>query len=432
MNPPPSPTQQREARIDSAIAEYLIARQDGGRFNQSEWLAKHVDLATELGNFLKDEEQIGGILVPLKSASHDTVTQSPHRDRIESGPQISSPLSLPATIGDYELLEEIAHGGMGIVFKARQKRLNRIVAMKMVLGSRLASPKDIERFQREAEAAAGLDHPNIVPIYEVGIIDGLPFFSMKLIENGSLQQCKTRYLADPRSAAKLLAKAARGSPRAHQQGILHRDLKPSNILIDEKGDPHVVDFGLAKRIEDSADPRGDNTLSGAIIGSPSYMAPEQARGQSKQLTTAADVYGLGAILYDLLAGQPPFRAESATETLLLVIYEEPEAPSRLRPNVPRDLETICLKCLAKEPSKRYPSTHEFAQDLERWLNGEPVQARSVGRVERVTKWARRRPTAAALVIVSCLASGLVVGGLLVSNVLISSGSAGPNSSAQRL
>ena len=300
----------------------------------------------------------------------------------------------------------------------RQASLNRAVALKMILAGQLASAADVQRFHAEAEAAANLDHPHIVPIYEVGTHEGQHYFTMKLIEGGSLQQ---RILtqgpevgkADQRRAAGLVATAARAVHHAHQRGILHRDLKPANILLDQQGAPHVTDFGLAKRVE------GDHgqTQSGAIVGTPSYMPPEQARGE-KVLTTAVDVYALGAILYELLTGRPPFRAASPLDTLLQVLEREPQRPRSVNGRVDRDLETICLKCLDKDPLRRYGSAEALARDLERILAGEPIAARRSSAWERGAKWARRRPAAAALVGVCLLAALLLVIGVAVGVALL--------------
>ena len=302
-------------------------------------------------------------------------------------------------IGDYELQDVIAHGGMGVVYRARQVSLNRIVAVKMILAGQLASKADVQRFKTEAEAAASLDHPHIVPIYEVGEHEGQQYFSMKLIEGGNLGQ----WLSDaaqkrsPHSVAQLMATVARAVHHAHQRGILHRDLKPANVLLDAAGAPHVSDFGLAKRVEGES----GMTQSGVIVGTPSYMAPEQARAE-KHLTTGVDVYGLGAVLYELLTGRPPFQAATPLETLIQVLECEPVPPRSLQPRVSRDLETICLKCLHKMSERRYESAAALADDLERWLRGEPIVARSAGRVERVAKWVKRRPVVSALLAVVML------------------------------
>ncbi len=369
-------------------------------------------------------------------------------------------------IGHYELLEQVGRGGMGIVFRARDTRLNRFVALKLILTGRLASEAEVKRFRTEAEAAAHLEHPHIVPIYEVGESDGRHFFAMKLVEGGTLAtwieetwggpnsspprlavastsrtpapedgHTPTGAIARPKpkldsqpALANFVAKIARAVHHAHQRGILHRDLKPANILLDAGGEPLVTDFGLARRLGTEE----NLTMSGTVVGSPSYMAPEQARGRAGEITTAADIYSLGAILYELLAGQPPFAGETALDTLRLAAEQEPIPPgqrakilvSRLHDAndprrsrrrwawdepVDRDLETICLKCLEKNPARRYASAAELADDLERWTRHEPILARPGSALARLRKWTRRHPATTVLMVVSALAlAGIIV------------------------
>jgi WD40 repeat protein/tetratricopeptide (TPR) repeat protein len=331
----------------------------------------------------------------------------------ESPPQDTGAVAnAPRLFGDYELLEELGHGGMGIVFKARQylgggePRPCRMVALKRIRAEQLATAAEVQRFRKEAEAAAHLDHAHIVPIYDVGERDGQHYFSMRLLPGGSLDRClRGRAGADQqRQAARWVATVARAIHYAHQRGILHRDLKPGNILLDERNQPLVSDFGLAKRLQDEADPPSGESLTpaGAVLGTPSYMAPEQAAGK-RWLTTAADTYSLGAILYALVTGRPPFRGETQMETLLEVLEKAPPAPRALNPLLDRDLETICLKCLEKEPGRRYGTAEALAEDLEKWLDGRPISARPVGRGERLWRWCRRNPLpAAAVALLACI------------------------------
>jgi serine/threonine protein kinase/tetratricopeptide (TPR) repeat protein len=343
--------------------------------------------------------------------------------------QAASSQSVPG----YEILGVLGRGGMGVVYKARQIKLNRLVALKMIRSASHAGPDDLARFRSEAEAVARLQHPNIVQIFEVGEQDGQPFCALELVEGGNLQQLVKGEPQPARRAAELVETLARAIDHAHRQGIVHRDLKPGNILLASKEPrpespepktgrptglstldsqlptPKITDFGLAKRLDDDDLNR---TGTGSVLGTPTFMAPEQAAGRTRDIGPAADIYALGAILYDLLTGRPPLRGESVVDTLQLVQTAEPVPPSRLQPRVPRDLETICLKCLRKLPATRYASAAALADDLRRFLNGEPIVARPVPAWERATKWARRRPAAAALLAVSVLALvGAAVGGL---------------------
>ncbi|MGO9465271.1 MAG: protein kinase domain-containing protein [Isosphaeraceae bacterium] len=309
--------------------------------------------------------------------------------------------------GDYELIRELGRGGMGVVYKARQLSLNRPVALKLLKSDILASDDERRRFQNEAEAVALLDHPHIVPIFEVGEHDRRQYFSMKLVGGPSLEKKLAAYAGDPKAIARLVKTAAEAVHHAHQCGILHRDLKPSNILLDERGEPYVTDFGLAKRIEGDS----EMTVSGAILGTPSYMAPEQASGRRGAVTTATDVHGLGAILYSLLTGRAPFQGKSVAEVLEAVRELAPNAPSKFSASIPRDLEIICLKCLEKDPPRRYASAQAVADDLHRYVAGEPITARPASSFERLWLWCKRNPklaaavgsTAAALVLVAVFA-----------------------------
>jgi WD40 repeat protein/tRNA A-37 threonylcarbamoyl transferase component Bud32 len=307
----------------------------------------------------------------------------------------------------YEILEELGRGGMGVVYKARQTKLNRLVALKMILASGHAGEAELARFRTEAEAIARLQHPNIVQVYEVGEHDGRPFFSLEFCPGGSLDRKLAGTPLPPQQAAQLVETLARAMQAAHEANVIHRDLKPANVLLAADGSPKITDFGLAKKLDDAG-----QTQSGAVLGTPSYMAPEQAGGKARELGPAADVYALGAILYELLTGRPPFKAATQVDTILQVLGDEPVPPTQLQSRTPRDLETICLKCLQKAPGKRYGSAAALAADLHRYQAGEPIQARPVGRVERAGKWVRRHKglsaglTAAALALL--LGSGVAI------------------------
>ena len=302
------------------------------------------------------------------------------------------PKRMQMEFGDYELLEEIGRGGQGVVYRARQKSLNRTVALKIIGLGHWASTPHLKRFRHEAEAAASLEHPQIVPIYEIGERDGSCYFSMKFVEGGQLDEVVRREQMSTRHAAELLVKIARTVQFAHEHGILHRDIKPGNILLDRKGEPHLTDFGLARLIEQES----TVTNSFDVLGTPSYMSPEQAAGHAKELTPAADVYSLGAVFYQMLTGQAPFAGGTTYETIRLVMETEPRNPRLWNPKVDLDLATICLKCLEKDPKKRYETAEALAKDVERWLRHEPIRARRASVITRSRKWVRRNPVLAAV------------------------------------
>jgi TolB-like protein len=299
-------------------------------------------------------------------------------------------------LGDYELLDEVGRGGQGVVFRARQKSLNRIVALKVIGLGQWATRAHLKRFRLEAEAAASLDHPCIVPIYEVGERDGQCYFSMKFVEGGQLDEVVKHTPLSIRQAVELIAKVARTVHYAHEHGILHRDIKPGNILLDANGAPHLTDFGLARLVESES----TVTRTLEVLGTPSYMAPEQAAGNNTEVTGTTDVYGLGAVLYQLLTGHPPFTGGTTYETIKLLLETEPRPLRLWNPKVDRDLSTICLKCLEKDPQRRYPSALVLAEDLERWVKHEPIEARPIGVIRRGKKWLQRNPTAAGIAVLS--------------------------------
>ena len=324
----------------------------------------------------------------------------------------------------YDILGELGRGGMGVVYKARHRRLQRLVALKMVLAGAHVGQMGLARFRAEAEAVAKLLHSNIVQIYETGEHEGRPYFSLEFVDGGSLDQRIRESPTSPRAAAQLVETLARTMDVAHQRGIVHRDLKPANILLARIGSqssmvrsreldssslpgdhwsrntvPKIADFGLAKRVDEDS----SQTQSGTILGTPSYMAPEQAGGKNREIGPACDIYSLGAILYELLVGRPPFKAGNPIDTVRQVIEQEPVPPRQLEPRVPHDLETICLKCLEKVATKRFATAADLADDLRRFMEGEPIQARPTPAWERAWKWGKRRKTAAALLCLSVLA-----------------------------
>ncbi len=311
--------------------------------------------------------------------------------------------ALPKIPG-FAILRILDHGGMGVVYLARELELGRIVALKMISAVQL-SPGQLARFRVEAESAAHLQHPNCVPIFHFGAVDGRPYFSMEYIDGGSLSQPLDRTQPFTRRAAELVETLARAVQFAHEHGIVHRDLKPSNVLLTSAGVPKISDFGLAKRLDGAS----SATQTGEILGTPCYMAPEQAEGKKDSIGPLTDVYGLGAILYELLTGRPPFRGASPLETIRMVAAAEPIPPTRLAPSVPRDLEAICLKCLEKTPRRRYGSAGELADDLRRFLNGQPVHARRIGSVRKIWRWIRRHPQWSAALGMAAILTGLGLG-----------------------
>jgi serine/threonine protein kinase len=392
VSTPNDPTISRDS-LDGIIAAYMLAIEAGNVPNRQELLDHHPDHADALRAFFADVDRMDRVASPLRVAGGLDETGTLDTNGHTALPTVRY-------FGDYELLEEIARGGMGIVYKARQVSLNRIVALKMILAGSFASSREVQRFRLEAEAAANLDHPHIVPIYEVGDHEGQQYYAMKFVEVSSLAK-HTR--GDLRREVAGLVDVARAVHHAHQRGLLHRDMKPSNVLVDSQGTLLVTDFGLAKRLA-----AGDRsfTETGHVLGTPKYMAPEQAAGR-KDLTVAADVYSLGVILYERLTGRTPFTGDNALAILRQVGESEPPRPSTFRRGLDGDLETVVLKCLEKEPSRRYRSAEALADDLANWLAGRPISARPMGQFRRAWRWCRRNPAVAGLT--TAVAASLLVG-----------------------
>ena len=376
-----------DPQLVALLDDYLQRLQRGERPDREALLAAHPQLRSALECFDALEDMAptsqagapGDATLDFPDGQGDTTLDFP-----------DAPDDLPRDFGSYELLAEIGRGGMGVVYRARQKGLERMVAVKMILASFLASSEHVRRFQVEARAAAGLRHPHIVQIHEVGQVHGQHFFAMEYIEGGNLAQRIARGPVDPHTAVRLMAQVARAVAHLHQHGVVHRDLKPSNILLDEAETPYVTDFGLAKVFA----PGSEMTATGVIAGTPSYMAPEQASGRSGEVGPAIDIYSLGAILYELLTGQPVFRRETPLDTLLAVMGGEPTLPRELNPHIPRPLQTICMKCLARSPGDRYASAAALADDLDRFLKGEAIQAQPPSFTQRLWIWTRREPALA--------------------------------------
>ncbi len=371
------------------LDEYLRQLQAGDQPDRDKLLKKHPKLAPAL-ECLDLLEGIASDLLEGVTRAAQAATPGPVKDSTIT--LSSSAIQLPSDFGAYELLEEVGRGGMGVVYKARQKGLDRAVAVKMILAGHLASPEHVRRFQAEAKAAGRVRHRNIVDIHEVGELYGRHYFVMEYVEGTSLAKRIASGPVDVQTAVRLVAEVARAVDHLHGQGIVHRDLKPSNILLDARDKPYLTDFGLAKVLVAGS---ADMTTTGAILGTAPYMAPEQASGHSAEAAPASDVYSLGAIFYELLTGRPPFREQNPMDTLIQVLTREPVLPRQLNRSVPRPLELICLKCLSKSPHDRYESAGALADDLEHFLKGETLSARPPNLLQRVWVWSRREPALAA-------------------------------------
>jgi serine/threonine protein kinase/WD40 repeat protein len=357
---------------------------------------------------------------PHRTVIGETPAEMPHTGESTDGPSIRR-------VGQYEILSEIARGAFGVVYKARQIKVNRVVALKMMLAGQFADLEELERFRIEAEAAGQLDHPHIVPVFEAGEHDGHAFLSMGYVEGKSLRALLNDGPLSPGDAARMMAAICGAVQYAHERGIIHRDLKPANILVDSKNEPRVTDFGLAKRAASDV----GMTMKGQVLGTPAFMPPEQASGRMDQVGPLADVYSLGATLYNVLTGRPPFLSSSVPETLRLVQRQEPVAPRQLSPGIPRDLETICLKAMQKDRLKRYASAAEFHDDLERFRNHEPIQARPVSKLERTWRWCQRNRARAALYAVSAVSAIVLFVGALYASAAIGRADADKNMAEER-
>jgi len=448
MNGEHGESSERQQRLQEVLVAYLEAVESGNAPHQKDFVERHPEFADELADFFAGRQQVDELAAPIREAvqsgdvdeviAFDTATIGVEKDTAD-GAAVGTRVRY---FGDYELLEEIARGGMGVVYRARQASLNRIVAVKMILAGQLASDEEIQRFHSEAEAAASLDHPGIVPIFEVGEHEGQHYFSMGFVDGQSLAAKLSDGPLPSREAAELTRKVAEAVAYAHEAGVIHRDLKPSNVLLEESRElraesqeqtksvvsstsgssplsalsfrPRITDFGLARRVE------GDSelTATGQVLGTPTYMSPEQAAAKLGEVKETADIYALGAILYTLLTGRPPFQADNPVDTLMQVMNQEPVSPRLLNPHVPRDLETICLKCLEKDRRRRYVSAEELVDELQRFLNGEPIHARPISSVARAWRWCRRKPVLATTGAIAIVATIATVGTLAVSVVLV--------------
>jgi TRAP transporter TAXI family solute receptor len=420
----PADDPQREARLDQLWAEFLQRRDAGEPIEIQGFLAANPAFASELKELLDTADLVDAMAGPAEgeapqhnpsprtrgdqASRHvgETLALDPNATPRANQTRAATPERLHAgtdfdialesgqfcIFGDYELLKTLGRGGMGVVFKARQISLNRIVALKMILAGKLASPADIRRFRAEAQAAGKLGHPHIVNVFEADEVDGRHYFTMEYVEGHTLAQIINGQPLPPQRAARYLELIARAVDCAHEQDILHRDLKPANVIVDERDEPQVTDFGLAKDMTDEA----NFTTSGAAIGTPGYMAPEQAAGRRGEISPAVDVYSLGAILYEMLTGRPPFSGDSVVDIILDVIHKDPLPPRVLNPAVDRELESVCLKCLRKGPAERYASALEVAEEMRRYLEGRPVLAQPLSLTQRAAHWVRDVPMVSAI------------------------------------
>lgn len=377
---PPTETQDRDEALAALLAELSDQARQGHEPDVSAAVARHPHLSAELRELWAAAQFADAFARPR--------SRPPAPPTLPATVVLPGSPTLPRQFGEYELLEELGRGGMGVVYKARQPKLDRTVALKMILRGEHATTQDQQRFSIEAQAAGRLQHPNIVQIYEAGEVDGQPYFSMQWVEGQTLGALMSSGPMRPREAARIMAAVSQAVHHAHERGVLHRDIKPSNVLIDAQGQPHVTDFGLAKRVSTPAGgvkAESGVTLFGAILGTPAYMAPEQVSGSRGTPSPLSDVYSLGVILYEMLTGRPPFQGATPVDTLLLVLDQDPVLPRLLNPKVDPDLELICLKCLQKQPELRYPSALELAKELERYLAGEELAVRSfhLGNINQV-------------------------------------------------
>lgn len=394
-------TSSREAsefqnQVDLLFAEYLECIDAGNEFDLALFLQQHADYANDLRELIEVDDLFAGRKIEASHIHADSSrTVSFEKTTNADAPALGTRLQY---LGDYELLEEIAHGGMGVVYKARQRSLGRIVAIKMIRRGDLATAGEIQRFRNEAEAIASLQHQHIVAIHEVGEHNGQYYFSMNFVEGGNLSHLVRENPLPARDAVAIVKQAAEAVQYAHERGVLHRDIKPSNILIDSNGDVQITDFGLAKRVENDS----KLTQTGQVLGTPSYMPPEQAAGDRALMGIASDVYSLGAVFYELLTARPPFAASTPIETIRQVLEQEPVSPRLLNRGIPKDLETICLKCLEKSPALRYQTSRELADELDRFSQGIPIQARPISFMARTWRWCRRNPVAAELIVAAAM------------------------------